>query len=156
MSPRAAWRLESLGFSDVYHYAAGKADWAAYGLPIEGEGTKVRRIGDLARTDVSICGLDDTVATARDRAGSWRTCFVVNSEGILLGRMYGADLDGPAGARVGDIMSPGPSTFRPHVSLTEMLEYMGRDDLRTAPVTTPDGRLVGLVIREDLERVSGQ
>jgi len=32
MSPRAASRLESLGFRDVYDYAAGKADWFAAGL----------------------------------------------------------------------------------------------------------------------------
>ena len=32
MSPRAAWRLESLGFSHVYDYVAGKIDWLAAGL----------------------------------------------------------------------------------------------------------------------------
>jgi len=32
MSPRAASRLESLGFRDVYDYAAGKADWFNAGL----------------------------------------------------------------------------------------------------------------------------
>ena len=35
MSPRAAWRLESLGFARVYDYVAGKADWMAAGLPTE-------------------------------------------------------------------------------------------------------------------------
>jgi hypothetical protein len=29
MSPRAAWRLESIGFGQVYDYAAGKADWGS-------------------------------------------------------------------------------------------------------------------------------
>ncbi len=36
MSPRAASRLESLGFREAYDYAAGKADWFAAGLPMEG------------------------------------------------------------------------------------------------------------------------
>src|SRR6266511_4403171 len=36
MSPRAAWRLESMGFAEVYDYVAGKADWGAAGLPLEG------------------------------------------------------------------------------------------------------------------------
>ena len=36
MSPRAAWRLEAAGFSPVYDYAAGKADWLAADLPFEG------------------------------------------------------------------------------------------------------------------------
>src|SRR2546430_16920519 len=35
MSPRAAARLEQLGF-DVYDYALGKVDWMARGLPMEG------------------------------------------------------------------------------------------------------------------------
>ena len=33
MSPRAAWRLESLGFRNVHDYPAGKSDWMAAGLP---------------------------------------------------------------------------------------------------------------------------
>src|SRR5688572_23586838 len=37
MSPRAASRLETLGFEQVYDYVAGKADWGSGGLPLEGE-----------------------------------------------------------------------------------------------------------------------
>jgi len=33
MSPRAATRLEQLGF-DVYDYALSKVDWMAHGLPM--------------------------------------------------------------------------------------------------------------------------
>ncbi len=36
MSPRAAWRFESLGGTRVYDYVAGKVDWFAAGLPREG------------------------------------------------------------------------------------------------------------------------
>jgi CBS domain-containing protein len=53
-------------------------------------------------------------------------------------------------------MRPGPSTFRPNVSAIEMLEYMDRNHLDTAPVTTSDGRLVGLVLRVDAERAAGR
>src|SRR5439155_1444970 len=49
MSPRAAWRLETLGFMAVYEYAAGKADWGAYGLPLEGTVTNVSTIQQSAR-----------------------------------------------------------------------------------------------------------
>ena len=154
MSPRAAWRLESLGFTDVYEYAAGKSDWGAYGLPLEGEVTKMARVKDLARPDVPTCGLDDTVATARERAEPWKTCFVVNARGVVLGRMFGDDFEADPHAHVGDVMSAGPSTFRPDVSAVEMLEYMDRNDLETAPVTTSDGRLVGLVLRTDVERAA--
>ena len=40
MSPRAAWRLESLGFGEVYEYGGGKLDWMAAGLPTEGTNAK--------------------------------------------------------------------------------------------------------------------
>ena len=152
MSPRAAWRLETLGFTRVYYYAAGKADWAAYGLPVEGEVTKSARLKDIARTDVPTCSLDDTVLIARRRAGDWETCVVVDERGVVFGRMFKKELDGDPNARVGDVMRPGTSTFRPNVSMREMLDYMDRREHETALVTTPDGRLVGLVLREDLER----
>lgn len=35
MSPRAACRLQHLGWT-AYDYAAGKADWLAFGLAHEG------------------------------------------------------------------------------------------------------------------------
>src|SRR5947209_3912316 len=37
MSSRAAWRLETLGFTTVYRYVAGKIDWMAAGLATERE-----------------------------------------------------------------------------------------------------------------------
>jgi rhodanese-related sulfurtransferase len=48
LSPRAAWRLESLGFANVCDYVAGKEDWLAYGLPIEGELAEAVTVGQLA------------------------------------------------------------------------------------------------------------
>ena len=33
MSPRAACRLDTLGFEHVYDYLTGKYDWLARGLP---------------------------------------------------------------------------------------------------------------------------
>ena len=152
MSPRAAWRLESLGFTEVYEYSAGKSDWAAYGLPLEGKALTSIRIKDIARADVPTCRLDDRVSSARQRAGDWGTCIVVNEGGIVLGRMFREQLDADPNARVGEVMRPGPSTFRPNVTAVEMLEYMDRRRHETALVTASDGRLVGLVRREDVER----
>ncbi|HEV8535952.1 MAG TPA: CBS domain-containing protein [Candidatus Limnocylindria bacterium] len=155
MSPRAAWRLETLGFTDVYEYSAGKSDWGAYGLPLEGK-AKFARIKDITRPDVPTCGIDDTVAIARERSKDWGTCIVVNAERVVLGRMFKKELAGDPDAGVADVMRPGPSTFRPNVSAIEMLEYMDRNRLDRAPVTTSDGRLVGLVLREDAERAAGR
>ena len=47
MSPRAACRLELLGFTQVYDDVAGKADWLAHGLPTEGEQAQVPRVKDI-------------------------------------------------------------------------------------------------------------
>jgi hypothetical protein len=62
MSPRAASRLETLGFRHVYDYAAGKADWFSAGLPMEGEVANAVFIGRLVRADVPNCRLEDRVA----------------------------------------------------------------------------------------------
>jgi rhodanese-related sulfurtransferase len=34
-SPKAARRLDALGYTNVHDYAAGKADWREAGLPVE-------------------------------------------------------------------------------------------------------------------------
>jgi predicted transcriptional regulator len=47
-------------------------------------------------------------------------------------------------------MRPGPSTFRPYVSLHEMAHFMVEHKLENAPITTSDGRLVGLLLQTDV------
>jgi CBS domain-containing protein len=152
MSPRAAWLLEALGFADVAHYLGGISDWAAAALPVEGHATEELTIGALAHRDVPTCALDDPVADvlARMERERWETCFVVNHEGVVLGRLYRSDLRAGRGPRAVDAMRVGPSTYRPDMLARDMLARMEQRDLHTAPVTTSDGRLVGLVRREDL------
>jgi predicted transcriptional regulator len=53
-------------------------------------------------------------------------------------------------------MRPGPSTFRPNVPIQEMAEYMIDHDLVSSPITTSDGRLVGLLLRDDATRVAAE
>jgi hypothetical protein len=65
MSPRAACRLETLGFGAVYDYVAGKADWLAHGLPREGELAAEARALDIAAHDVITCPLDARVDDVR-------------------------------------------------------------------------------------------
>jgi len=157
MSPRAAWRLETLGFEQVYWYAGGKADWMASGLPIEGSEARIPRIGDHARRDVPTCGPDERVADvrARVRAAKWNTCFVVTAERVVLGRLHNRELDGDGAQRASDVMRSGPSTFRPDVTVHDMLEHMREHKLTTAPVTTSDGTLIGLALIEELEAAHG-
>ena len=61
MSPRAAWRLEAAGFSPVYDYVAGKADWLAADLPYEGT---ARLAGMFTRRVAATVGEPAPVAEA--------------------------------------------------------------------------------------------
>lgn len=153
MSPRAAWRLETLGFTQVYEYTPGKADWIAHGLPTEGADASDPDVGKVARKDVPTCSIDEEVEEVAERTGKagFDTCFVVTGEGIVLGRLYQTQLQGDPGATVGEVMKEGPSTFRPNVSTEQMLHFMHEHELDTAPVSDSDGKLMGLVLREDLE-----
>ncbi len=152
MAPRAAARLETLGFDTVYEYKAGKKDWRAAGLPTEGRSAAEPTIVVVVRRDVPRFGLEDRAGSILDslRAG-WEWAAIVNPAGILLGRVRAedcTDLDATAAS----LMEEGPSTYRPDVRLYELLERMhdGRFDM--AFVTDPDGRLVGLVTLRDLVR----
>lgn len=157
MSPRAAWRLESLGFPQVFDYAAGLADWMGAGLQFDGTKTREVRLSDVARADVPTCTLADRVGAvaARIRGSGWDTCFVVNEQRVVLGRLHQTELDGDPERTAEEAMRPGPSTYRPDVDAAEVLDVMEQHDLTTAPITRSDGTLVGLVLREDLRTAVG-
>ena len=65
MSARAASRLATLGFTNLYRYQAGRADWFAAGLPREGRDAHVSRVADVAQRDVRTCRLDERVGDVR-------------------------------------------------------------------------------------------
>ena len=152
MSPRAACRLETLGFDQVYDYLPSKVDWLARGLPLEGERANEPRAHDLARQDVVTCVVHDRTGDVlpRVQASPYGFAFVVSSNGTLLGRLRRAVLEGDAEASAGAVMEPGPSTVRGDTPLEKLRDRLDSRNLRTAVVTTPDGMLVGVVRREDL------
>lgn len=153
MSPRAAWRLESLGFRKVYEYRPGKVDWIAAGLPTTRAPFAEPRIGEVARHDAPTCGLDEPVPAVaqRLRASGWEVCFVVTADGIVLGRLDRPQLERGEGTAE-SVMKPGPVTYRAHTPVAELVHLMSERAIGTLPVTTSDGRLIGVVLREDLER----
>ena len=154
MSPRAAARLEALGFTQVYDYVPGKADWASFGLPIEGEHDSSTRVGAHARSDVPACGPDDRMDEVRQRvrAAGWDTCFVTNSEGVVVGRLGRSALAGGDDVLVEEAMTLGPSTVRPALELEKAVERMRNQNLTSLPVTRSDGVLLGVLRREDAEQ----
>jgi CBS domain-containing protein len=77
----------------------------------------------------------------------------VNAERVVLGRIRRDELDKDSAARAEDVMQDGPTTFRPSVGAHEMLDYMRRrGKMSDTLVTDPEGRLLGVIRRDDLER----
>ncbi|MGD9889918.1 MAG: CBS domain-containing protein [Dehalococcoidia bacterium] len=154
MSARAAWRLESLGFSQVFRYTAGKADWSANGLPLEGTKVDIPAARDAARRDVPTCRLTDRVGDVRERAaaGGWDECVVVNDQGVVLGRLRQRELGAEQSMMVDAVLEPGPTTFRPDVPLEDLVRRMRERSVERVLITDSDGRLIGVLAREDAER----
>jgi predicted transcriptional regulator len=155
MSPRAAWRLEQLGFTEVYDYVNGKSDWLGYGLPTEGADASLPRAGDVVQRDVPTCRIDDDLGHVRERARAavWDTCVVVNDTGIVLGRIRGDAEDGEPARSIEAVMEAGPTTTRLDEPLADLVQRMRHVDIDQMIVTLPDGRLVGIVQRPDAEQL---
>src|SRR5919201_3152684 len=108
MSPRAAWRLESIGFTQVHDYAAGKADWGSAGLPLEGTRGSATRVGAHLNRGIPTCRLDEQLSEVRARVRALgSTCFVVNDEQVVLGRLGRTALAGDDDPSVEEAMSAG-------------------------------------------------
>jgi CBS domain-containing protein len=82
----------------------------------------------------------------------WNVCLVVNEQQVVLGRLGRTALRSEADSSVEEAMTPGPRTIRPSARLDAMVERMRDQNLTSLPVTTADGRLVGVLLREDAER----
>ena len=151
MSPRAAWRLESLGFDNVCDYVGGKQDWLAYGLPIEGELAEAVTIGQLAVREVPVCRPEVKLSelAQRLRPSAWTQCVVANEAGIVLGLLRKSMWEGDTnGVTAEQVMESAPITFRPHLRCDEIIADMEKKKMESALVTTPDGKLLGLLRRE--------
>jgi CBS domain-containing protein len=132
-------------------------DWLAHNRPVEGERAEPPTAGRLARDDVVRVAPDDRggeVVSAIE-ASPYSFALVSSADGMLLGRVRASELkDAAGGQAVGEIMELDPSTVRPHRGAGELAEQLAEQDLRWAIVTTPEGRLIGVAWREDLERAA--
>jgi len=152
MSPRAAWRLESLGFQNVRDFEGGKLDWMAAGLPTEGTDTKRPRAGDLAKKDAPTCRMDEKLDEVRRRVKD--AVVVVNEHRIVMGILRSKELQQDGDLTIEKAMHPGPSTFRTYVTAAEIAEFMVSHQLESSPITTSDGKLVGLIYQADAVRAA--
>jgi CBS domain-containing protein len=153
MSPRAACRLATLGFTHVHDYEAGKVDWLAHGLPVEGSQADQPTAGRLARHDVATCTIDSPAGEARRTLtdSPYGFALVLSPTGVLLGRVRRSALQGLSDRDpIEPITEPGPSTIRPNLTAAELSRRLEGSDVRTLVVTRPDGTLIGIVRRDEI------
>jgi Mg/Co/Ni transporter MgtE len=81
----------------------------------------------------------------------WDTVVVVNDQGIVFGLVRGEALQADPQTSVEQVMESSPRTYRLNVAPEKAAAYMRRQGLDSVLVTTSDGKLVGLLKREDAE-----
>jgi rhodanese-related sulfurtransferase len=149
-SARAAARLESFGFTAVHDFRPGKVAWLAAGLPSEGRRRAEQRVGAIGTTDVALVPAGATVGEAATKVGEGDVGIVVNDDLVVLGivrpETFGLDPATP----VADVVQPGPSTFRPSMTVRELVDYFRSSDESRAIVSAHTGRFLGLIRRDDL------
>jgi Mg/Co/Ni transporter MgtE len=153
LSPRAACRLATLGFTRVYDYTPGKVDWLAHGLPGEGMRADEPTAGSLARHDVATSPLDAATGDVRRAIADspYGYALVLSPGGVVLARVRKSALDSLSDVDpIDTVLEPRPQTIRPHLTEAKLEERFGAYGLRTLVVTRPDGTLIGVVRRDDI------
>jgi hypothetical protein len=152
MSPRAAWRLEALGFERVYDFAGGRTEWIERGLPTTGDGPFLVLVGQVVRPATTCRPETRAGVLRRDLTpGPDSICAVLNDQGIVMGRIRWDDLPDDDEDPAETFMRLGPATVRPSEELAPLLERMREAKVTTILVATAEGRYVGAVNRDDGE-----
>jgi hypothetical protein len=76
---------------------------------------------------------------------------VTSEHGVLLGRLALSKCDCDPQLHAEEVMEPGPWTVRPHKAPSTIAEQLTDKQLRWAIVTTPEGELIGVAARAELE-----
>lgn len=136
-------------------YVDGIADWKAAGLRTEGNADIGQRVIDATRSDVPVCRPDDTIGEIRPNVVDlgWDICVVTDCDGMTIGRIRGAAFDDAPGRPVHEVMEPGPSTVRGDQLLQPLVQRMKERNVPNVIATTPQGRLLGLLIRDEADRL---
>ena len=129
----------------------------AAGLPTEGEVTGRPSAATVARRDVPTCHLEESLPNVRERvrAAGWDVGVVVNEARIVMGLLRAEEPGREEDLTAESAMRPGPRTFRQHVAIAEMVEFMAEHDLPNVPVTTSEGELIGLLRLEEARSAAG-
>lgn len=109
---RAGSRLETLGFTNVHDYMAGKVDWLAHNLPVDATAADTPTIGHRLRHDTVTATLDEPITDIR--ASRYDFALVLAADTTLLGRLRPSVLDtADPTCRAGVVMNPDPPRCGP-------------------------------------------
>jgi predicted transcriptional regulator len=138
----------------MFRYKPGKKDWMGNGLPIEGKEAHVQRAGDLARQDVPTCSLADRMDDVKERVqkAGWDSCVVVIANGVALGLLRSESLEADPQNTAEQSMEIGSRTYRQDAPLEKTMQYMQNKGVDSVLITNSDGKLVGMLKREDIEK----
>jgi predicted transcriptional regulator len=137
----------------VFDLAGGKSGWRERGLPMQGTGPFRYVAGQVLTPATATCLPDALSDDIRAMLRSNPVCVVVNEQGIVLGRVRRKDLPEEDHARAADFMQLGPATVQRREELGGLVQRMRKAGVTTIIVTTPKGELVGIVDRDDAERL---
>jgi rhodanese-related sulfurtransferase len=168
LSARAAAQLELTGFSHVFHYLRGKADWMVRGAPMEPPTgwsergaalpyflnnlvpaarqawvalTRRAAVWNSMRDDLPKLAPGDPAPAPPSADGRAVVAVVLDKNGVLLGAIEGKSSGASAGVSALDAMNPAPQTIRP-----DMTPRLAAVLLRARPyllVTTEMGKYLG-------------
>jgi CBS domain-containing protein len=154
MSRRAAARLESFGFEEVCVYSPGKEDWLAFGLPVEGVLAKTKTAGGSALAGIPVCRMGENLSDVyrRVQESGWRECVVVTGDQIVSGLIQQDNWKADGASPIEEVMDPAPLTVRPHFTFEDVAAKMRTNDTEIALVTNPNGKLIGLLRKDQIQR----
>jgi len=81
----------------------------------------------------------------------YRFALVLGPDDVVLGRVPHDALSRDPALRAEQVMHAGPKTYRPNEAPDKLLESLRERRLTAAILTDPDGRLLGVVARSELE-----
>lgn len=91
-----------------------------------------------------------TAGEARERIGDGDVAVVVDDDRIVLGLLRAEATEVDPSMPVRDLLQPGPSTFRPSMTIKEMVEYFRKSDESRAIITSLTGEWIGMIRRADV------
>src|SRR5205814_394777 len=121
------------------------------GLPVEGALGPDDFVGHRAERSVPTCLVTERLADLAPRMGDAEIAIVLNENDVVMGLLRRETLDLDPTTGVADLMQPGPSTFRPSMTVTEGRDYATRNDLPRLLITTMDGAYVGVIDTDRLK-----